>query len=130
MLMVGGLLLGAVLGAPNSALDAPPAHDLLEPFDPAVPRVTLASEARAPKDLRDPFAPDHWASAATPRPGVARSRRPSEDLRDPFAAPRQTPRISAASRPVAPRGAAAPPHRVEPQAIRPADPPDLRDPFE
>ncbi|MEX1363846.1 MAG: hypothetical protein AB1Z98_12010 [Nannocystaceae bacterium] len=110
-------------------MDARPTRDLVEPFDPAVPRVMVASEARAPRDLRDPFAPDHWASAATPRPSVARSRRPSEDLRDPFAARLPAPRVPAASRPVVTRAAAAAPHRVERKAIRPAAEPDLRDPF-
>ncbi len=138
MLTVGGLLLGAVLTVPSAPNSAAPA----DPFDPSIPRVTIAP--RDPQGdralgLRDPFAVDSRLE-----PTGRRAPRPSEvhaDLRDPFvASPSGTAKLEGAPRPAvgspaadlrAPFGPADATLRSPSVSARPSAtaPTELRDPF-
>ena len=76
MIVVGGLLLGAVLTAPGALGHTSPAGSLADPFDPSIPRAILEQQDEA-LGLRNPFDGPHAI-----RRRVAEVAR--VDLRDPF----------------------------------------------
>lgn len=143
MLTIGGLLLGAALGAQPSATSATAVDPLLEPFGSAPVRVAIAAPTGGPRDLRDPFAdPDPIAVERR----VVAIHRESDVLRDPFTphdqppsapptrAPEREPLVAPAPASVdvaeplvapAPHPAPAP----APETVAPSHDVDLRDPF-
>ncbi|MEM7153753.1 MAG: hypothetical protein AAF799_12975 [Myxococcota bacterium] len=127
MLMVGGLVLGALIST-SSATGAPSGEPLADPFVADATEVA-ARVVQEPQDLRNPFERDRDQLPANKRKRLV-SNAASAGLRDPFRAKRQNSRLTPKPEDLrSPFDGTRSQRLVPAPATKQSSDPNLRDPF-